>query len=342
MARLGFGLTLRMLVLVTSGIMCLGLLLVLGKVVNESTSWRPIPANQPANYCPVPRQGEGAVAIYSAGIATVTRCVSLIDPRREPAIHVYFRVAFIDPALRKVVVLAISEVDIDKLSARDRQVYLGEIRGEHLDLTIGSEGVTQTLTLEPGNPLDPRWSSTRQLEFMLTGPTAAFPIDRYQTVLQMLPPPGEPVHLTVEQADGYADQFTIKAAQIGTTEDAPAEALAVSLVYTRSPLTSWFAALVILAPLFLVIVAMSQLLMQKREQERSVSLGTSSPVNQLPMEVAAAFLALLTLRQVLVPDSISGPTVVDAVLGFELALFVFVMVLAWALPALRQFKERST
>ena len=49
----------------------------------------------------------------------------------------------------------------------------------------------------------------------------------------------------------------------------------------------------------------------------------------LPLELGAAFLALLTLRQVLVPGEITGPTVIDGILALELSLFVALLVHAW-------------
>jgi hypothetical protein len=45
--------------------------------------------------------------------------------------------------------------------------------------------------------------------------------------------------------------------------------------------------------------------------------------------MGAAFLALLTLRQVLVPGVIDAPTVIDLILAMELTLFVLALVLAW-------------
>ncbi|MEO3811096.1 DUF4436 family protein [Sphaerisporangium sp. B11E5] len=86
----------------------------------------------------------------------------------------------------------------------------------------------------------------------------------------------------------------------------------------RSPKTLTFIYSVLLTPMLLVVA----LLMWRRRSD-----------NTSPLELAAALLAVVTLRQVLVPQDISGFTLLDKVLGIEVAIIAAATIFTHTRPS---------
>jgi hypothetical protein len=104
----------------------------------------------------------------------------------------------------------------------------------------------------------------------------------------------------------------------------------IALYVDRPARTRTFVLAMALAPLLLFLVVAGRLVQQWRQGEFS-----SSQPTELPVELAAAFLAILSLRQVLVPNEVQGLTAVDFVLGVQLALFMGLVAVQYALTLLR-------
>jgi hypothetical protein len=165
-----------------------------------------------------------------------------------------------------------------------------------------------------------------------SGSTSRYPFDRYTSSIGIVPPTGLPVTVSVSLSPAWSDPYTLTARDI-TQVFPPAshspEFIAIALEGKRSLSTGLFALLVALSPMFLLVIAWHQLTFDRRTR---TSRGRSQEhvVQALPLELGAAFLALLTLRQVLVPGDIAGPTIIDGILALELSLFVALLVHAWA------------
>lgn len=165
-----------------------------------------------------------------------------------------------------------------------------------------------------------------------SGSTSRYPFDGYVSTLGVAPPSGLPVALGVSLSPAWSDPFVLAARDITGTfprEERSAEFLAVALEARRSMTAGGFALLVALSPMFLLVIAWHQLSFDRRGR-RARQRSEEHVAKALPLELGAAFLALLTLRQVLVPGDISGPTVIDGILALELSLFVALLVQAWA------------
>jgi hypothetical protein len=99
----------------------------------------------------------------------------------------------------------------------------------------------------------------------------------------------------------------------------------IQLVFTRDPQTQFFVYGVSVVPFALFIVLLTFVPTQRGDQLWNVLFG-----------IGAGFLAVLPLRQVLVPDEVPGLTRVDFILGAELtvmvALFLGLRALFWNRP----------
>lgn len=107
-------------------------------------------------------------------------------------------------------------------------------------------------------------------------------------------------------------------------------ATSVVLYIKRPPLTRAFVLGMALVPLLLFLVVAGRLVSRWRQDQPAGSLPT-----ELPVELAAAFLAILSLRQVLVPNEVQGLTAVDFILGAQLAAFMGLVAVQYARTLLR-------
>lgn len=167
---------------------------------------------------------------------------------------------------------------------------------------------------------------------LATGSPSAYPFDKYSSAVGLVPPEGLNAVVQVAPSPAWSDPFTLTAADIGDraffARTSPTTAPFLILA-SRAKTSTAFAFLVAITPIFLLVVAFGDLL------RASNSRSQAQLLRRLPLEMGAAFLALLTLRQVLVPSAIDAPTLIDVVLAIELSLFVFTLVLAWRLRILR-------
>jgi hypothetical protein len=81
----------------------------------------------------------------------------------------------------------------------------------------------------------------------------------------------------------------------------------------------WYSYELALIPLALIAVLGYQLYRRWRR-------GNPAPTHEITFEVAAILLALLPLRQVLVPSDVVGLTIIDTILGLEIALLIVIAV----------------
>jgi hypothetical protein len=106
----------------------------------------------------------------------------------------------------------------------------------------------------------------------------------------------------------------------------------VQIVVQRESTAKSFVWAMALAPALLILAAGWQLASSIRHS------GNSVPQNVLPLELGIAVLAILPLRQVLVPSDIQGLTTVDFLLGTQLAVLIAFVAAQYA----RQIRQRAT
>ena len=159
----------------------------------------------------------------------------------------------------------------------------------------------------------------QQLTLDLTGDPADYPDDQYVLTATMsisLPPPlvylaGNGIqqtfspHLAAVASAGLP--FTLKEAGFANQDGV------VTVQFGRPPGTKFLVWLVALAPLLLLAAGLATV----RRRRAALNLAT-----------AAALLAILPLRQVLVPPDVGGFTRIDALLAAELVTFIAVAALA--------------
>jgi hypothetical protein len=90
----------------------------------------------------------------------------------------------------------------------------------------------------------------------------------------------------------------------------------VQIVVKRESTTRFFVWAMALAPVLLIFAAGTQVAISIRHRDHI------EPQNVLPLGLGVAVLAILPLRQVLVPSDVQGLTTVDFLLGTELALLI--------------------
>jgi hypothetical protein len=103
----------------------------------------------------------------------------------------------------------------------------------------------------------------------------------------------------------------------------------IEILVSRTAMVKNFVWAMALTPSLLLFVALFQLLNRVRQQT-----GARTETF-IPLELAVAVLAILPLRQVLIPSDIQGLTVVDFALGTQLAAFIALVVFQRALASLQ-------
>jgi hypothetical protein len=107
----------------------------------------------------------------------------------------------------------------------------------------------------------------------------------------------------------------------------------VEIVIKRVPVARWFIWTMALTPSLLLLVILLQSI-SRVSQRRQIDAGRGKE-RFVPLELAVAVLALLPLRQVLVAAEIQGLTTVDFLLGTQLAAFIAVVALNYAIRTSR-------
>jgi hypothetical protein len=106
-----------------------------------------------------------------------------------------------------------------------------------------------------------------------------------------------------------------------TDEDPFSANPSISIIVRRPALTQLFVWSMALTPALLLPVILFQLIGERKEDH-----APSRTARNVSLELAAAVLAILPLRQVLVPSEVQGLTTVDYLLGAELAAFIGIVV----------------
>jgi Domain of unknown function (DUF4436) len=101
----------------------------------------------------------------------------------------------------------------------------------------------------------------------------------------------------------------------------------VEIAIERSPSTLAFIYAILALPI-LITLGYILAMYNRSRTEPAATMGS--------IELAAALLAIITLRQVLVPSEISGITTLDNILGIEIAIISAISVLVHVLPKGRQ------
>lgn len=211
----------------------------------------------------------------------------------------------------------------------------------------------QRLALQPAHPLTVRISSTFQLGLGPTGPNR-YPADWYRATASayvQLPPhllwksngrteDSIPTSMALSSWQGPTDKILYfesdPDAMALPPQDQAGSAPSAELLIERPLSAQVFVWTMALTPMLLLIVMIMQVAgIRRRERTASASGGYVS------LELAAAMLAILSLRQVLVPAEIQGFTTIDFLLGAQLAAFIALVVLEYVLFS-RDTNSRKT
>lgn len=244
----------------------------------------------------------------------------------DPALALSVEVVSWRLATKTVELLVSCEIDTSRIEPEQQQLFLGE----GIPVRVDGYAAAQTVLLKRSSAvaLRPGYSAClKQPASGLTyGNPAAYPFDHYNSAIGFVPPEGITTEVTVATAASWSDPFTLAVADIGSLaafNGQPDELAPFLLTAQRLRTSSLFALLVAATPLLLLFVAVAELRASFDGRHGGNTLA------RLPLEMGAAFLALLTLRQVLVPGVIDAPTVIDLILAMELTLFVLALILAW-------------
>jgi protein-S-isoprenylcysteine O-methyltransferase Ste14 len=112
------------------------------------------------------------------------------------------------------------------------------------------------------------------------------------------------------------------------TYDKNEEEAGFRVLIERDSITKFYVLILTASPLLLLFVMIRQTYLAIRNGS-----GLSSA---LPLEAVVGLIAIVPLRQVLVPNSIPGLTTIDVILGGELVLFVTVVTIASFWPHLKR------
>lgn len=134
-----------------------------------------------------------------------------------------------------------------------------------------------------------------------------------------------PAGAEVANASGSTDKiiYLSNSSFLQHTDEGPYSSNpSISIIVRRPPLTQLFVWSMALTPALLLPIIVIQLISERREAGAS-----SKTARNVSLELAAALLAILPLRQVLVPSEVQGLTTVDYLLGAELAIFIGIVVI---------------
>jgi hypothetical protein len=232
---------------------------------------------------------------------------------------------------RSVTLVVSCQLEPDSLPPALRKQF----HADGIPVLVDGFAETQIVLLQPKSTPDDGQKTYACRKASLTGATrgnpAAYPFDQYTSAIGFVPPADTWLTVRAVLGPSWTDPFNVYVRDIGDRdvfEDDPAELAPLLLTAQRLKTSTAFALLVALTPLFLLIIAGAELLGAFRGKQ------TQAAATRLPLEMGVAFLALITLRQVLVPGVIDAPTVIDMILALQLALFVLALVASWRMRGL--------